>query len=98
MQSGPLTPQGFGEQKRPVSRIVQTGWMELIELQVCDTTARPPSERDAVTRSPIWITGIAVDFTRTACGKRHGPCTDRLYSARTGVQDIGACHRIATGD
>src|SRR5690554_5416030 len=70
--------------------MVEAGRMKLIELQVGDSTARPPCHGDAIAGRAVWIARIKVDLARAAAGERHEAGTHGPYAIVFGIEHVSA--------
>ena len=91
-QVGPLPADGLRYQERFRLRMIETGGMELDELEVGQVGAGPVRHRHAVARRDIRIGGIGVDLP-AAPGRDHDPVRQAgAARERFPLQDPGPDH------
>ena len=69
-------------------RVEQTGWMELVEFHVGDSTTGPPRHGDAITGGAVRITRIQVDLACSAGGQQH----------KSSLEDLNVTEEQAAGN
>src|SRR5690554_607814 len=94
-QQATFASNGFSNQERLCVRVVQTGWVELVEFHVGHATACTPGHSDTVTGGAVWIGGVPVRFGCAAGCDNSEARSKKLHMVVFKVQYVGANAAVA---